>query len=150
MRIQLDSVSIETLPGWADVTDSEVDGATECWTLARDSEDACGAFQLTFALYSEGTISEPTPEELAEMLHEFAEANELDGAADEQRELEPLRLASATFQDEQYTVRVWFVSDGASFAQATYTAQSDSPYAPELENCEQMIRTLAFPKPAAT
>lgn len=66
-------------------------------------------------------------------------------ATDEHLESGSLRLASATFRDGDWVVRAWYVSDGASFAQVTHTVRAEHPFASELAECEQMVRTITFP-----
>jgi hypothetical protein len=54
-----------------------------------------------------------------------------------------LLLAAGSFRNGDDFLRVWYVSDGQSFAKVTYTSDWDEQHS-ELPDCEQMIRTLRF------
>jgi hypothetical protein len=125
---------------WRDVTD-EAEGAAPAWTLARP--DGVGAFQLSIATYRGGQIPNPTPQVLLSMLRDSAASRHLGEAADVVTEDGALRLAAGNFHHGDYFLRVWYVSDGQSFAKATYTCAWGEQRA-ELPDCEQMVRTLKF------
>ena len=143
MRAELGPVSIELRDGWAETT-HDVPGDDAPFTLARQAEDACGAFQFSIALYKGGRRPCAKGADLLQLLLEFAASHELGEPADILAQDEPLPLAAATFKTTGDTVRVWYASDGASVVKATYLAAEDDDYASEVADCEQMIRTISF------
>jgi hypothetical protein len=143
MRAELGAMSIDLRDGWAETT-HDLPGDDAPFTLARQAEDACGAFQFSIALYKGGRLPCAKGADLLQLLLDFAASRELGEAADVVAQDEPLPLAAATFSTTGDTVRVWYVSDGASVVKATYLAADDDDYASELTDCEQMIRTISF------
>ena len=77
------------------------------------------------------------------MLREFASTRNLGEPRDIVTNDGELRLAGASFHWQHDFVRVWFVSDGSSFAQVTYTC-AWGEQGTELPDCEQMLRTFRF------
>ena len=136
-------MSVDVKDGWADTT-HDVPAEDAPWTLARQSQDACGALQFSVALYKDGRLPCATATDLSKMLLEFAEDHELGEPTDTVVEHKPLPLAAATFTRDEDIVRVWYVSDGASFAKVTYLSAVSGNYAAELADCEEMIRTISF------
>jgi hypothetical protein len=143
MRAALGPVSIDLRDGWAQTT-HDVPGDEAPFTLARQAEDACGAFQFSIALYQAGRLPCAKGADLLQLLVEFAASHELREPAETLAQDEPFPLAAATFRTAGDTVRVWYASDGASVVKATYLAAQDDDYASELADCEQMIRTISF------
>jgi hypothetical protein len=143
MRAQLGPMSIDLKDGWAETTHN-VDGENRPFTLARQAENACGAFQFSIALYKGGRLPFVAAEDLLELLLDFAESHELGEPTDKYAQDQPLPLAAATFRTAGDIVRVWYVSDGASVVKATYLAAATDDHASELADCEQMIRTISF------
>lgn len=132
--------TIRCIEGWCDVTD-EVEAANAPWTLARP--DGVGVFQFSIATYKNGPSPNPTPEYLLSLLRYFASSRELGELGDVALEDGDLRLAGASFRSGDDFLRVWYVTDGLSFAMVTYTSVWDKQHS-ELIDCEQMIRTLKF------
>jgi hypothetical protein len=132
--------TIACVEGWCDVT-HEVEADEPPLTFARP--DGVGAFQFSTALYRSGPVPGASVAVLLSMLREFASARELGELTDIVTEHGKLRLAAASFRGRHGFVRVWFVSDGSSFAQVTYTC-AWGEQAAELPDCEQMLRTLRF------
>jgi hypothetical protein len=132
--------TIRCSTGWCDITD-EVQATNPPWTLAKP--EGVGAFQFSTATYQSGTIPNPSPQLLLSMLRDFANSHGLGEAADIVTENGALRLAAASFHHGDDFTRVWYVSDGRSFAKVTYTCTWDKQHA-ELPECEQMLRTLRF------
>ena len=144
MRAVFGSMSIVVEEGWADTTHDVPGEGTAPWTLARQSKDACGALQFSVATYKSGKLPGGTADHLVRMLLDFAKRHELGQAADIVKERAPLPLAAATFHKGGDVIRVWYVSDGASFAKVTYLASARHDYATELSDCEKMVRSIAF------
>jgi hypothetical protein len=132
--------SIACVEGWCNVT-HQIEAADPPLTFAR--ADGVGAFQLSTALYRSGPFPGASATVLLSMLREFADARDLGEPSDIVTEDGGLRLAAASFRRQQDFVRVWYLSDGSSFAQVTYTC-AWGVQAAELPDCEQMVRTLRF------
>jgi hypothetical protein len=143
MRTQLGPMSLDLKVGCAETT-HDVPGDHPPFTLARQSRNACGAFQFSIALYNKGRLPCAKGADLQKLLVDFAESHELGTSTDAFVQDEPLPLAAATFSKGNDMIRVWYVSDGASFAKATYLAVATDDYSGELADCEQMIRTVTF------
>ena len=126
--------------GWFDVT-HELDVPNPPWTFSK--LDGVGAFQFSIATYKRGAVPSPSASVLLSLLREFAVLHELGEPADIITEESDLRLAAASFQSGGNFMRVWYVSDGYSFAKVTYTCACGVEQA-ELSDCEQMVRTLRF------
>ena len=144
MRAKLGPIALELSEGWADVTDDLPADDDPPWTLVRQSADGCGSFQFSFALYRGGAVPDSTPEGLAELVREFGASAGLGSAADEITESVPLQLAAATFRDQDYMIRAWYVSDGRNFAKVTYTVGIGDEYLSEMADCERMVRSIRF------
>ena len=126
---------------WCDITESVDVGSPV--TLALPS--GVGALQFSSARYVAGPIPRPRNEVLDAMLTEFADARELARPRDRVCEDGQLALAAATFSQRDATVRVWYVSDGRSFALVTYTCIALELPRDELRDCEAIVRSIASP-----
>ncbi len=136
--------SIQAAPGWCDITDT-IDASNVPYTLAL--EDGIGAFQISAGIYRKGPKPNPSAQLLLSMLLKFATAAKLGVSFDVRLEdsplNSPLKLAAASFEQNNGFVRVWYVSDGYSFAQVTYVSDINPPQK-EVSDCEIMVRTLRF------
>src|SRR6185369_447173 len=83
--------------------------------------DGVGAFQFSVATYKSGGIPKATPKVLLSLLRDFAASRELGEPADVVTEDGQLPLAAASFHHGDNFLRVWYASDGQSFAKVTYT-----------------------------
>jgi hypothetical protein len=126
--------------GWEDVTDSlEIEDPPI--TLAR--ADGVGALQFSIAVYSRGERPDPSPDELLGMVVEFGKSRGLGTPGAVLTRAGPLRIAAGSFLSDDDFVRVWYVSDGLSFALVTYVCEAGRE-AEELADCEQIVRSLVF------
>ena len=132
--------TIKCSDGWCDITD-EAQAADRPWTFAKP--DGVGAFQFSVATYESGRRPDPIPHDLLALLQDFAGSAELGEPADVDVENGHLRLVAGSFRFGDDFLRVWYVSDGLSFAKVTYTSAWGTQHA-ELVDCEKMIRTLRF------
>ena len=132
--------TLQRLSGWLDTT-HELDVPNPPWTFTRP--DGVGAFQFSVSRYVSGPLPNPSASVLLSMLREFAVSRELGEPANIVTEDGDLRLAGASFRTGDDFIRVWYVSDGYSFAKITYTCACGVEQA-ELSDCEQMVRTLRF------
>jgi len=134
------SFSIQSSDGWYDITDT-IDAFNVPYTLAR--EDGNGAFQISAGIYKSGSKPSLNSEVLFSMLISFAESVQFGAPFDIQTEEAPLQLAAASFEQNIDFLRIWYVSDGCSFAKATYVSGINHPRN-EVSDCEVMVRTLKF------
>jgi len=132
-------ISLQLSPDWFDITD-DLPGEDAPLTFARP--DGFGALQFSIASYQSGQIPNPDTDTLLTLLRDFALGRKLGAATDLCIEIAPLRLASASFHTDSF-IRVWYLSDGRSFALATFTCDAEHA-ADELPDCEEMVRTLSF------
>ena len=139
-RIVLESFSVVAPPGWVDITASvEADNAP--FTLAR--EDGVGALQFSVALYAVGPVPDPTPDDLSEMMADFATKRGLNSPREVNLGSGPLRLAAGSFEFGEDFLKVWQFSDGRSFGFVTYVCKSGREHA-ELGECESIVRSVRF------
>ena len=131
--------TIEPASNWFDITE-DVPGENVPLTFARP--DGFGALQFSIAAYQSGPIPDPSTDTLLALLRDFAQSRELGPVADLRTEVEPLRLAAGSFHTNSF-IRVWYLSDGRSFALATFTCDTEHA-GDELPDCEQMVRTISF------
>ena len=143
-RIDFDSFSVVISDGWGDITDS-VEADDPPYTLAH--RDGVGALQFSIALYTGGTIPDPSLDDLSEMVVSFGEDRGLGEPTDLVRESGPLRLSAGSFATFEDFIRIWQVSDGQSFAFVTYLCDSAQERR-ELKECERIVRSLRFGSPA--
>src|SRR5262245_49338659 len=93
LRRDCGGFSLVVPPGWHDTT-AEV-GQSAPFTLTKS--DGVGAVQFTVALYQRGPFPNPSPDDLLEMLLEFARARGVGQEADVQLNSTPSRFAAASF-----------------------------------------------------
>jgi hypothetical protein len=98
-------MSIDLSDGWAETT-HDVPDEDAPFTLARQAEDACGAFQFSIALYKGGRLPFAKGADLLKLLLDFAASHELGRPADLLAQDDPLPIAAATFSTSGDTVRV--------------------------------------------
>lgn len=139
MTTRHSNFTIEPAPDWFDVTD-DVPGDNVPITFTRP--DGFGALQFSIASYRSGPVPDAGTNTLLALLHDFAQSRELGPATDLCTEGAQLRLAAASFHTDSF-IRVWYLSDGRSFALATFTCDAEHAV-DELPDCEQMVRTLSF------
>jgi len=132
--------TIRSSDGWCDITD-EIPAADVPWTLGKP--DGVGAFQLSVANYKSGRLPNATSQHLLALLRDFSDSRELGEPADLVTEDGELRLTAGSFRCGDDFLRVWYASDGQSFAKVTYTCAWGRQQA-ELPDCERMVRTLRF------
>ena len=132
--------TIKCSDDWCDVTD-EVDGERPPRTLARPQ--GVGALQFSVAAYLGGDLPNPPPQDLLSLLADFARSHQLGDMTDVVVEGGHRQLAAASFSFGEDYLRVWYASDGKSFAKVTHTSAWGEQHS-ELPDCERMVRTLQF------
>ncbi len=132
--------TIRCSDGWCDIT-AEVEAADPPWTLVRPEE--VGAFQFSVATYQSGRVPDPPSQDLLSLLHDFGSSRQLGAPTDVVVEDADIRFAAGSFRFGDDFLRVWYVSDGQSFAKVTYAFAWGARHSGLLD-CERMIRTLRF------
>jgi hypothetical protein len=141
--IRFPSFTVQAPDGWQDITDSvEADDAP--FTLAR--ADGVGALQFSVALHTGGERPGPSPQQLLEMVEEFGQSRGLGVAGAVATQAGPPQLAAGSFESDGDRVRVWYVSDGLSFALVTFVCEAGRE-ADELAECELIVRSVRFAVP---
>jgi hypothetical protein len=130
---------VEALDGWLDVT--EADSANKPFTLARG--DGVGALQFSIASFRGGKVPDPNPTGLLSMLRDYLESSQLGEPTDIATESEPVRLAAGSVRDDEWFMRIWYVSDARNFAFVTYTVEWRNRQI-ELAECERIVRSIEF------
>jgi hypothetical protein len=125
---------------WSDVTD-ELAGAGAPLTLAKDG--GVGALQIAEAKYLSGSVPDANSPTLMSMLREFGASAALGQPTDMHVEAGPPIVAAASFVGDAF-VRVWYLSDGAKIALATYTCALENAAQGEMAECEAIVRTVRF------
>ncbi|WP_243367836.1 hypothetical protein [Microvirga solisilvae] len=140
-RIAFGGIEVTVPPPWHDITDEvEVDNAP--YTLA-DSEGV-GALQFSIALYEGGAVPDPSQEKLRDMALKFGEDRNLGDPFEESLFThEALRGAGMNYQWGDDFIRVWYVSDGRSFAFVTYCCEWEHQRR-EVSLCEDIVKSLRF------
>lgn len=103
--MQFAGLDMDAVPGWFDVTADLETGSPP--TLAK--EDGIGALQFSSAKYAGGNDPRITATTLKSLLRDFQNR---EGLPQPKQVAETARSASATFQEEDQLLRVWFLSNG--------------------------------------
>jgi hypothetical protein len=118
------------------------------FTLTK-CRNGAGALQFSTALYQRGRNPGATATALLDMVREFGAGQGFREPADEVIEEKEIALAGVSYRMQQNMeeifVRVWYVSDGKSFAKITYFCEWGEE-AEELQECESIVRTIRFKK----
>jgi hypothetical protein len=125
---------------WRDVSD-EVEVGDSVFTLGQD--DGLGALQFSIAIYQHGLLPCPTVADLISMVKEFGIKRKLDDAFDCQTEDGDLRIAGCSYRFEGQFLRIWYVTDGRSFAFVSYNSKWEMQNR-ELPDCEGIVRSIRF------
>ncbi len=144
-RLTIGPLTVETPPGWSDIT-SELDDPDAPPTLGRAGGE--GALQFSVVLHGRGSPRNPGTRELLEMSINYGEDEELGKPRDPVEEEGPLRLGAVGFRTAEQSIRIWHVSDGRNFACVCYTGPR-SGHEAELRECEGIVRSLRFASPAS-
>lgn len=138
--ITLGGVSLSAPSSWRDISSQEGHGTL---TLA-DPEVGIGALQISSALYRSGPLPQPSEHELLSLVHEFGQLRDLGTPEDESTFTEASLVgAGASFHSGDDFIRVWYVSDGSSFALMTYVC-SWGQQGHELPVCAKIVRSIRF------
>src|SRR5262245_2730344 len=139
-RVDLAALSVELRPGWEAITDT-LEDEPRPWTLARP--DGGGALQFSTARYKGGPVPNPSLSDLLEMVRDFGGERGLDAPTDLRTEEGAIRSAAGSYHWQGSFLRIWYLSDGASFIFVTYLSTPTS-LPTEVAECEQMLKTVRF------
>ena len=132
------SVALPAESSWADITAQLGDAP-----LTYAKGDGVGALQFSAAIYKSGPSPRASASVLRDMLADFAQANHLGVASDTAHEDGLLSLSAGSFRTDAF-FRVWYLSDGSSFALATYTCALENEANGEVAECEKIVRLVRF------
>jgi hypothetical protein len=141
-EIAFPQFTVQTPEAWFDVTEemrTEDPGAPA--TLAI--EEGHGAVQFSLAELPADTPA-PSMEQLRKMLKEFATGHQLGSPNNLLTEETPRPLLAGNFAWDDDFLRVWYVAEPGKLAFITYTCERNTPFAVELAEVEQIVRSLKF------
>lgn len=135
-RIEGPGFEVQVPPEWERIAQPG-----DAFTLANPS-GGVGALQLSIA--ADATDEKPTVMDLRDVIQGLAETNQLGAPTDiSYFDLKDLRCAVSTFRQGDDFIRVWSVSDGKSFALATYVCRQGSEQQ-EVETADLVVRSIVF------
>jgi len=126
---------------WFDVT-AELEGDDAPITVAQ--EEGHGAVQFSLADFPAKGEAPAIIETLRGLLKEFAKAHELGSPNNLAVEQSPRPLLAGNFAWDQDFLRIWYVVENGKLAFITYTCERGVPFAAELTQVEQIVRSLRF------
>jgi hypothetical protein len=117
-----------------------MEGEDPPFTLAHENREI-GAFQFSVARFKAGPVPNPSARTLLEMAEELAVRRGLTDLRDRITEGGVIRIGAISCHDDDYFIRLWYVSDGKHFMSATYTCELGLESV-ELAECEAILRTV--------
>ena len=132
-------------PGhWFDVT-AELDGdAQHAPPPTIAVEDGHGALQVSIEQLPGGKQVQFNTEQLRGMLKEFAQGHQLDSPNNIAAVETPRPQLAANFAWDGGFLRVWYLTEPDRLAFVTYTCEKGVPFATELQEVEEIVRSLRF------
>ncbi|MBV8398550.1 MAG: hypothetical protein JOZ17_07405 [Acetobacteraceae bacterium] len=102
-----------------------------------------GALQFSPAIYKAGRLPQIGPEDLSELLDEFACKQGLEGPFDHSIYPGEVAIEGASFHAEDDLIRVWYATDGKNVMLITYVCNWDYR---DQEACERemIVRSVRF------
>lgn len=131
---------------WFDVT-AELEEDSPPPTVAP--EEGLGALQFSFAPFPVKESPAAVLEKLRGLLKEFAKGHQLGQAQNLVASESPRPQLAASFQWHDDLLRVFYLADQGQLAFLTYTCEKNATYANELQEAEEIVRSLQFRKPQA-
>jgi hypothetical protein len=130
----------ELSPNWAQF--EMKDGPA---TFHRDSADAVGALQVSWAAYQAGPAPNPTADSLEQMAVDFGHKQQLSNMLGTARgDCEFGSWATAIFRSAEFThFQVWFLSNGRDFIMATYIC-SEPLNSVEIQEAQSIVESLGL------
>lgn len=133
--------SVETPEEWFDVT-AELEGDAPPPTL--HAEEGHGALQVSIEQIPGKKQVQFTVEQLRGMLKGFAEGHELDSPNNISSSETPRPQLAANFLWNGEFLRVWYLSEPDQLAFITYMCEKNAAFATELQQVEEIVRSLRF------
>lgn len=131
---------------WFDVT-AELEGESPPLTIAPD--EGLGALQFSVAPFPVSDSPAAVLEKLRGLLKEFAKGHQLGQAQNLVASETPRPQLAASFHWQDDLLRVYYLADQGQLAFLTYTCERNAAYANELQEAEEIIRSLRFRKSEA-
>jgi hypothetical protein len=144
-EINFPRFSVSVPDHWFDVT-SEVEAESPPATIAP--EGGLGALQFSLAPFPVTDTAAAVVEKLRGFLSVFAKGHQLGQPQHVTGTESPRPQLSADFHWEGDLLRIWYVADQGQLAFLTYTCEKNAPYANELQEAEEIIKTLRFAESA--
>jgi len=116
--LRCEGFSIAVAEGWDDITET-LDDADAPLTIA-DPTSGVGALQFSPAIYKSGRLPQVGPQDLSELLEEFASKQDWDDPFDRSTYPGEVAIEGASFQAGDDFIRVWYASDGKNVMLITY------------------------------
>jgi hypothetical protein len=133
--------SISLAEGWNDIT-ATLEDADPPLTIA-DPVSGVGAIQFSPAIYKSGRLPRVSPNDLAELLDEFARKHKMGEAFDRSAHSGEVAIEGASFHAGGDFTRVWYVSDGKNLMLVTYVCDWDDREQEDSER-EMAVRSVRF------
>jgi hypothetical protein len=139
--LRFEGFSIAVRDGWDDITET-LDDAGAPLTIA-DLTSGVGALQFSPAIYESGRLPEVGPQDLSELLEEFASKQDWDDPFDRSTYPGEVSIEGASFQSGDDFIRVWYASDGKNVMLITYVCDWNCRDL-EASEREMVIRSVHF------
>jgi hypothetical protein len=126
---------------WFDVT-AELEGDSPPTTLAV--EEGHGALQVSVETVATEKPVQFTADQLRAMLKDFAAGHKLGTPRDIVTQDSPRTQLAANFTWGDDFLRVWYLTEPNKLAFLTYTCEKNAAFANELQEVEEIVRSLKF------
>ena len=140
-EIAFPKFTVQAPEEWFDVT-AELEGDSPPTTLA--AEEGLGAVQVSIEQLPGEKGVQFTVEQLRGMLKGFAEGHELDSPNNIATSETPRPQLAANFIWNGEFLRVWYLTEPDQLAFITYTCEKNAAFANELQQVEEIVRSLRF------
>ncbi|AGA24781.1 hypothetical protein [Singulisphaera acidiphila] len=139
--LRCEGFSIAVAEGWDDITET-LDDADAPLTIA-DPTSGVGALQFSPAIYKGGRLPQVGPQDLSELLEEFASKQDWDAPFDRSTYPGEVAIEGVSFQVGDDFIRMWYASDGKNVMLATYVCDWNCRDQ-ELSEREMAVRSIQF------
>lgn len=140
-EIAFPQFTVQAPDHWFDVT-AELEEETPPLTIAP--EEGLGALQFSLAKFPTAEPPAAILDKLRALLKDFAKAHQLGQAQNLTAVDSPRPQLAANFHWDGDLLRVWYLADQGNLAFLTYTCEKNAAYADELEEAEEIVRSLRF------
>ena len=133
--------TISIAKGWDDIT-ATLDDADAPLTVAHPAHGV-GALQFSPAIYRSGLDPQVGPQDLSELLDEFASNQGLDDPFDRSAYSGEVIIEGASFHAGDDFIRAWYASDGKNVILCTYVCDWDNRFR-EVSEREMAVQSIHF------